>query len=131
MPHHPPYSDPGDMTDSPAARLVLAIAWFALVASALVLLGQGLAAGFYIENTDTALAEAARGERLVSIACALLVLGAVLAMAGTWPWWVAVGCSCRSCSAAGSRPSRRSRCSRSCPLSSPTRLPCAPGSAGS
>src|SRR5689334_8338975 len=91
MPRGPPYADPGDMTDSPAARLVLALAWFALVASALVLLGKGLAAGFSIENTEAAMTEAAHGAQLVSIACGLLVLGALLAMAAAWPWWVAVG----------------------------------------
>jgi hypothetical protein len=61
------------------------------VAGALVLLGQGLVAGFSIENTEAAMTEAAHGAQLVSIACGLLVLGALLAMAAAWPWWVAVG----------------------------------------
>lgn len=91
MPSRAPYDDAGGMTDSPATRLLLALAWFAVVSGALVLLGQGLAAGFQIENTEAAMTEAAHGARLVSIACGLLVLGAVLAMAATWPWWVAVG----------------------------------------
>lgn len=91
MPRRSSYDDPGAMTDSPAARLVLALAWSALLAGALVLLGKGLADGFFIENTEAAVAQAEHGARLVSIACGLLVLAAVLAMAGAWPWWVAVG----------------------------------------
>lgn len=79
------------MTDSLLPRLLLALGWAALVATALVILGKGLGSGFYIENTDTALAEARHGARLVALACLLLVGAAVLAAALSWTWAIPVG----------------------------------------
>ncbi len=72
-------------------RLLRALAWGAAVATALTLLAQGLGAGIYLENTDTALARAREGERLVLLACAVLVSLIGWSLSRGWPRWVAVG----------------------------------------
>ena len=62
------------------------------VPRALVLLFRGLLAGFYIEPTAEAVAEAQLGRALVGISCCVLVAAAVYAvLVAARPWWVAVG----------------------------------------
>lgn len=72
-------------------RTALGLAWAAAVVTALVLLVQGLSAGVSFENTEEALAEAQHGQRLIGVACLLLVAMIALCVVRSWPSWVAVG----------------------------------------
>ncbi len=72
-------------------RTLLAVGWASASGAALVLMARGLVAGFYIENTSTALAEARWGARLVGIACLVLLGLATWSVSRSWPWWVAGG----------------------------------------
>ena len=65
--------------------------WLVVVLGSLWLLADGLAAGFYIENTSEALAEARAGARLVAVACLLLAAAAAYAVHDGRARWVTVG----------------------------------------
>src|SRR4051812_12521933 len=68
--------------------VVLRLLWAVTVFGALALLFRGLWAGFYIEPTAEALAEARAGSVLVGIACFVLVTAALYAaLVAGWPLW--------------------------------------------